>query len=702
MATLPDIDNFGTQRPSLRVPKQIVQDRSGEIIGDAVARLGETITQSANQAYDVRQREIAKQKDDTNRLEASTARSSFLIGSTRLADAAKADTDWKNLPQKFDEGLLKLRMDSIAGVSDPKQRALLDQQLMVDASELQSRINAHANELRISDENATTDNLVDGHRVAAITAGDDAQMAAHLGAAGDLIRASAQKGNFGPNGARIAEDKIAKLGDDFAVGRLETQPLAHQIEVLKNPEKSYAAFLSPDKRAILLARALKEKEALDRESLVEARQIMSDRYRDIQAAALSGVAVTKDQIPSLEESKRLFGNHEGAMKHDLATKQIALGGDIAGLQNLTNEQIVAKVDTYRPTQVSGAAEQSPMHSIMQQAASHILTDRTKDPVGYLVSTAPATQAAWRTFQSAQGDAVGPARDAYFSALKADSQRLGLDPNTALPDDYAKATAEQIRSSPDANGLAAAMQAEAAKWGDHWNAVLPQLAKSLPDFAVMAGSGLPQSSVQQLAKMAAIKKDDLKSYVPAGRKLTDIEGMVADQFGDFLRSFPVGPQAQRTSDAVRESALRLSLGYMHDLGESPSNAIKRAYADLVQTQNQVAEMRGHMVRFPAGADAGAIRDGAEAVLQKFSVQDTDLERPANANFPMETYKNRANHDIQTRGYFVTAPDGKGLQLYLDGQPFGKRGYTYTWDELRATSAATSEQRAREAPVIRNYR
>lgn len=318
-----------------------------------------------------------------------------------------------------------------------------------------------------------------------------------------------------------------------------------------------------------------------------------------------------------------------------------------------------------PTQVEGAAEQVQLNAMMSRAVSGILTERQKDPAGYLLSHSPTVQRAWSAFQRDPGRAPN-----YLATVRAEKQRMGMDGADILPNSYVQGIADELNTTQTAEQLATRVEGEVSRWGDAWPAVQGQLAGKVSDLTLVMGSGIPRSASVSLASTMKLKDADLKSMLPASTKWTDVEEKVDSKFAEFQRSLP--PEAARTWNAVRDSAMRLSVKYIND-GNSPKDAVARAYTDLVESQYNLMELRGAVVRVPSSYDAGLIENGARQALETFQPSPGSIRVPAGAALTAEEYASTWTNYIRKNGYWVTRPDGKGVRLYADGGPvIGDRG------------------------------
>lgn len=428
-------------------------------------------------------------------------------------------------------------------------------------------------------------------------------------------------------------------------------------------------------------------EAKRQTSNIELRRALDDQMRDNLEAASRGLPVN---IPSQAVLKTVFGENEGAQKYRIATMAAQASGDISSLQQLPAAEIIKRVGSYTPTKTEGSADQAAIQQMVARGAGQILKAREEDPAGYLTQFAPSTKDAWARFQE-QGTAE--ARDDYLSAIDADRERLQLPRGDILPNAYADALANQISNPDSAEKLASLMESEAQRWGDRWPDVHMQVAKDIPDMAAVIGSGIDRSAAVTLASTAKLKDTELQAMLPPQVKWGDVQADVATTFADVRRSFPA--EGARTWEAIRDSAVRLSVSYMQ-AGDSKSNAITRAYKDLVSKRYEIGETREVTYLIPkydgagraTGYDPDMIGESAEREL--INPGRELIAATGEASADPERVKKKINDDA----YWVSRGDGLGLQLYMGARP---TAVTRSFEELQAAEIA---YRAKEqADVVR---
>jgi hypothetical protein len=453
-------------------------------------------------------------------------------------------------------------------------------------------------------------------------------------------------------------------------------------------QKSVADHIAPDRRVDLLRQAQNEvrlererAEAEQRSKLIEVRQALTDQLRDISVAAQMGLPVS---VPSRDVLRTAFGEREGEQRYQLAVKASQLSGDVASLQQLPMDKLIERVESYKPTQAEGAADQAQLYGHIANSATAIIKQRTEDPAGYLAQFSPKTQAAWGAFQANESE---DARDSYFAALEADRERLQLPKGDILPNSYAKALAEEIANPKSAEKLASLMETEAQRWGDRWPDVHAQIAKDIPDMAAVIGSGIGRTAAVTLASTAQLKDKELQAMLPPSVKWGDVQADVANKFEEVRRSFPA--EGARTWEAIRDSAVRLSVSYMQ-AGDSKDNAISKAYKELIDRQYAIGEVKNVSFLVPRQFDAGQVEESAERFIAEFTPTADMIVVPPGED--PTRFVPRATEAMRENAYWVSRGDGLGLRLYLGARP---TAVTRSFQELQ--DSEVSRRAAEQADV-----
>lgn len=674
MPRLPSAEDFGA-RPVPRASRGTVTDQSGQIIGQAVEGLGENLIRLAGQ-----------RNERQDRLGYAKARSTILQADIAARQELENDNNFETYESRYRERLGQARQVASQSIRGRTDRALFEQDSAVDLERGVAEVRGLAKRREVDTGRAWLAQTQDSNRTAALEAKDEGTRAALISNTLDSIVAAQDRGWIS---AQEATNQRQNWTANYAEGHLDIQSLPDRIKILSNPKGTPADYIAPDRRAALLKAAQNELKAEQARSQAEARQMLGDQMQDIAAAAQAGVAA-KD-VPPKASLQLAFGEREGAQRYEAARKLANMSVEIASLHGLPAQDLIEQADKYRPTQVEGAAEQSQLYNVMGRAVSGILTERQKDPAGYLMTHSPPVQQAWAAFQGDSEKAP-----AYLSAVRAEKERMGMGGTAILPDAYVQGIADQLNTAQTAEQLASRVDQEVSRWGEAWPEVQGQLSGKVSDLTLVMGSGIPRSASVALASASRLKDSELKAMLPASTKWADVEADVDSRFSDFQRSLP--PEAARTWNAVRDSAVRLSVKYMND-GNSRGDAVKKAYADLVESQYNLMEFRGATVRVPANLNADRIETGSRQALSEFTPAPGSLVVPDGAALTAEEYAGTWTAYVREKGYWVTRPDAKGVRLYADGGPIvtGTGPVDFSWAELDAKAGeaeSAREQRQRE--------
>lgn len=668
MPRIPDESQLGYSVPRTRTPR--FQDRSGEIVADAVGGFARTLGQAAGS--------LQEHDDQFNY---ARAKSTLLTADVEARKELENDQDWETYEKRYSERMSKAREDASGLIRGGRSRSLFDMDAKLDVERGLGEVRGLAKRKEVDTGRAGIASMLESSRTTALEAKDEATRSSIIRNIQDGLEGAVQKGYISEQ-ERVSQAQ--SWSTSYAEGFVDTLPFDKQVEVLSKPEGTAAKLLAPDRRANLLRqaqnalRAERDRAEADRRSrLIEVRQSLTDQLRDITVGAQMGLPV---DVPAKAVLQAAFGEREGTQRYELASKAAGMSGDIAALQQLPTDEILAQLDSYKPTKTEGAADQAQLYGMVSNSAREIIKQRQDDPAGYLTQFAPRSQAAWRAFQQ---DASPEARDAYLSAVDADRERLQLPKGDVLPNSYAKSLAEEIANPKSAEKLASLMEEEAQKWGDRWPDVHAQIAKGIPDMAAVIGSGIDRAAAVTLASTAKLKDTELQTMLPPSVKWGDVQADVASKFEDVRRSFPA--EGARTWEAIRDSAVRLSVSYMQ-AGDSKDNAINRAYKELIDKQYAVGEVKNVSFLVPRQFDAGQVEEAAERFIADFTPSSDMIAVPQGED--PARFVPRATQAMRENAYWVSRGDGQGLRLYLGARP---TGVTRSFQDLQD---AETERRAKE--------
>lgn len=111
--------------------------------------------------------------------------------------------------------------------------------------------------------------------------------------------------------------------------------------------------------------------------------LLLSQIRDVSTAAINGMNISPANMPSHASIVAAFPQDGekrwAAMQHD-----ITMGADLKSLSTLSPDQIQAKVESYKPTSVAGAADEFERYNAVGAAAQRVLTQRAADPRQFVI------------------------------------------------------------------------------------------------------------------------------------------------------------------------------------------------------------------------------------------------------------------------------------------------------------------------------
>lgn len=373
MARIPDASAL--ERATPRANTAVVADNSGEIAADALVREGQRV----------------QQRED--RLAYSKARSALARADLEARSALENDREWATHETRYRSAMGKALEASSALIGSGTDRALFEEEARLDLDRGAVAIAGQARRIEVDFGRSSLTDALEANRTAALSAKDGDIRGRLIGATADALIGAEQKGY-------ISSEERAKLWqrwrEDYSEGYVDMLAPAEQVKALQE-DGGPAGFLSPDRKALRLRQAQdalererREREIEEKVRLTEARQAMSDRFRDMQVAAQLGIPV---EVPPKAVLESLYGANDGAQRYETATRLASLSSDVQRLNELPSAEIAGKVDSYAPTGVAGAAEKAQMQAALASSARQILDARAKDPAGYLIRSSAPTQRA---------------------------------------------------------------------------------------------------------------------------------------------------------------------------------------------------------------------------------------------------------------------------------------------------------------------
>jgi len=282
MARIPDASQLGYSTPRTRTPR--FQDRSGEILADAVGQFGATLGQVADNL---------QEKED--RFKFAEAKSALLQADVEARRALENDQDFETYEKRYADVMTKAREKAVGMIRSPRDRALFDMDAKLDFERGVGEVRGLAKQKEVGVGRASLDNILSSNRTAALNAKDESTRSALIGATIDAIDGAYAKGYVSP------EERVnmrQRWTADYAEGYVSMQPAAQRVEMLSKPKGTVADYIAPDKRAALLEAAKKEDRDLTvrRESQAQEDAIVSQHGGNWSAALAAAREIEDPEV----------------------------------------------------------------------------------------------------------------------------------------------------------------------------------------------------------------------------------------------------------------------------------------------------------------------------------------------------------------------------------------------------------------------
>jgi len=216
MPRIPDASQLGYSVPRTRTPR--FQDRSGEIVADAVGRFGQTVGQVANQL---------QEREDS--FAYAQAKSALLTADVEARRALENDSDWSTYEKRYSETMTKAREKAAGMIRGNRDRALFDMDAKLDMERGVGEIRNVAKRKEIDWGRASLDGMLQSNRTAALNAKDEPTRAALILATQDAINGAKAKGYLSEQEAMNHQQAWTA---DYAEGFVGMQPAEERIKLL--------------------------------------------------------------------------------------------------------------------------------------------------------------------------------------------------------------------------------------------------------------------------------------------------------------------------------------------------------------------------------------------------------------------------------------------------------------------------------------
>lgn len=465
-------------------------------------------------------------------------------------------------------------------------------------------------------------------------------------------------------------------------GMIERNPYAaaNQLE-----SGQWDKYLDPNDRVSLYNGAqagIRSREAEAKQRANEAKAAQAEAARvALEGAddALAFVAAGNVPTPEIltnyspERILALTGSEKAAKK---AADAFARGEGIRELLNAGTPAERAKViEDWRTKAADPENYQFNQDTlrILESGAADLNEKLVKDPGG-VAQMSTRVQDAIKT-----GSGVN-----IVAASYAEQERQGIPDfqRKPLSNAYAAQVAEQISTLPP-DQQAGAMQELAKSYGSYWPDVLRQIGDKLPSGLAIAAVMPPGRAATRVAETAGLKMDEVMVGLDKDASRNIDDAITNDERFSNLASV-LGSQVggQKTlsqySDAIKRSAAII----MRETGASEADAVAQATADMT-ADTDFRAVGQSIVAIPADANPDMVEAGLDALTANFDLTGVDLP-PSASGMNEEDIKSAYASSIRRNGQWVPNGSGKGVYLYVEGDPVTRDGkpVVYSWDELKA--------------------
>ena len=449
-----------------------------------------------------------------------------------------------------------------------------------------------------------------------------------------------------------AQAKLYEAKQGLSTSVFENMYAQNRGEAMKSMD---ALGFSPADKARAQKRLqadLRQEKILAEAGKSAARASLVMREHDIVAAYRDGVEAP---MPEFKEYVQAFGEAEGTKRYEALQAEQDLGRDVRAIKAMSaseQEALLAENDPAKAGEAKeGYALLAQKRDALTKVIAHDRTLRATDPAGYVISSDPSVQEAYK-----QMVAGGDAR-AYIAAVQGAFEARGMS-GDILPKAYTEAVGESFLKA-DAKSSAEIMIGLQTQWGKAWPQVFAEISKSkesLPPVAYVMGAGMRENPATLLGEVVKnpefekqageiMGKDNLKSLDTAVEEsLQPLTATLAEQGGTEV--------ASTVKKATRQLAMRYAMN-----GLDPKKAAQKAANDVAMERYTF----NGTYRVPKGVDSDKVEAGLEIFFEEVK---PDFFQPA-GGFAWQSAEEVAEQThklIKDQARWVTAPDEAGLMLF----------------------------------------
>ncbi len=237
MARLPDVTDFGARPiPQARTPRTI--DQSGEILGGAIDATARTVQNAASNFVE---------RED--RFNYAQARSQWLQADLKVRQALDQDNNYSTYVQRYQDAMAKAGEAAGQSIRGRRDRLAFQQETQLDLARGVATVTQMARQKEGDVSRAGLETTLENNRVAALSAGNEADRTAFINASTEAIFGARDKGY-------ISAESAARLRQawtsQYAEGFVSMQSADKQLQMLSSPKGTVADYIDPVKRVEMI------------------------------------------------------------------------------------------------------------------------------------------------------------------------------------------------------------------------------------------------------------------------------------------------------------------------------------------------------------------------------------------------------------------------------------------------------------------
>lgn len=358
-------------RPTLNGEQAVIQDRSGQIIGNAISDFGSNIEQIG-----------IKIADEQDRLQMAQARSAYLQADVAAREAVKSSTDWQNAVPTYQKTMQQAQQKALGMVKNNINRTALQLDLQNDYVNGSAQVFNIANGMRQNANQATLYSTLDANRQAALLAPDDGTRTKLIDSSLDTINAAQQARTITPVQAEeIRKNYTASLDKGF----IEMQPPQKQIDIINASLKPHEGrlpgdYIQPDERYNMLQRAEAKQKADNSGAVAD----MRSHIASLDASYHAGLPVPDSYKLTAAQIEAVMPG-QGQFFYDSLMRAQRVGSTVKNVNQMSWDQLDEVKSQFDVKQAGEATDDKLMGKAeVWQAIEASKTQRKADPAKFAV------------------------------------------------------------------------------------------------------------------------------------------------------------------------------------------------------------------------------------------------------------------------------------------------------------------------------